>query len=47
MPQIQIRFRTVLGHINLAMLVGTHGAGIYIDIRVQLLCGDFQASGFQ
>ena len=47
MPQIQIGFRTILGHIYFAVLVRTHGAGIYIDIRVQLLCGDFQASGFQ
>ena len=47
MPQIQVGFRTVLGHIHLAMLIGAHGARVNIDIGIQLLRGDLQTSGFQ
>ena len=37
MPQIQIRLAAVLGHIDLAVLIGAHGAGVHIDIGVKLL----------
>ena len=47
MAQIQIGFCTVFGHIDFAVLIGTHGAGIDIDIGVELLSGDFEAAGFE
>jgi hypothetical protein len=47
MSQIQVRLRTVLGYVNLAVLVRTHRPRIHIDIRVQLLCRYMKASGFQ
>ena len=45
--QVQVCFRTVLGDVDLAVLVGTHGARVHVDIGVQLLCGHFQATGLQ
>ena len=44
MAQIQVGLRPVLGDVHLAMLVGTHCPGVYVDIRVQLLRGDLQAA---
>ena len=43
MAQIQIRLAAVLGHVDLAVLIGAHGAGIHIDIRVKLLSRHLQA----
>ena len=34
MPQIQIRFCPILGHIYFAMLIRTHGSGIYVNIWI-------------
>ena len=45
--QIQIRFRAVLCDIHFAVLIGAHGSGVHIDIGIQLLSGDLQASRFQ
>ena len=42
--QIQIRFRAVLGDVDLAVLIGAHGAGVHIDVGVQLLSGHLQPS---
>ena len=47
MSQIQIRLRPVLGHIDLAVLIGTHGAGIYIDVGIQLLRRHLQSPCLQ
>ena len=47
MSQIQIRLRPVLGHIDLAMLIGAHGAGVYIDVRIQLLRRHLQSPRLQ
>ena len=47
MAQIQVGFRAVLGHIDLAVLIGTHGAGIHVDVGVQLLGRDFQPPRLQ
>ena len=44
--QIQIRFGPVLRYIHLSVLVGAHGAGIHIDVRIQLLSGHLQPPGF-
>ena len=42
--QIQIRFRTILGDVDLAVLIGAHGAGVHVDVGVQLLSGHLQPS---
>ena len=47
MPQVQVGLRAVLGHEYLAVLIGAHGAGVYIDIRVQLLGRHLQTAAFQ
>ena len=47
MAQVQIGFGPVFGDENLAVLEGIHGAGIDVDVRVQLLKGDAQAPGLQ
>jgi hypothetical protein len=35
--QVQIGLRPVVGHVDLAMLVGTHGARIDVDVGIDLL----------
>ena len=35
--QIQIRLRPVVGDEHLAVLIRTHGAGVNVDVRIQLL----------
>ena len=47
MPQIQIGFRTVFRHKNLAMLKRAHGAGIDVDIGIQLQHRHLQTARFQ
>ena len=37
MAQVQVGFRPVLGDLRLPVLVGTHGAGVYVDVGGQLL----------
>ena len=46
-PQIQIRLSSVLGDIDLTVLIGTHGAGVHIDVWVQLLGRYLQPPGLQ
>ena len=41
--QVQIGLRAVLGDVDLAVLVGAHGAGVNVDVGVQLLGGDLQS----
>ena len=36
MAQIQVGFRTIIGHENLAMLIGAHRARIDIEIGIEL-----------
>ena len=45
--QIQIRLRTVLGNVDLSVLIRAHGTRVDVDIRVQLLGGNFQPPGLQ
>ena len=45
--QIQVRLQTVLGDVDFPVLIGAHGAGIHVDIRIQLLCRHLQAPGLQ
>ena len=47
MPQVQVGFGAVFGNEDLAVLEGVHGAGVHVDVRVQLLKGDSQAPGLQ
>ena len=47
MSQVQIGFRAVVGHKHLAMLVGVHGAGIDVDIRIKLLNAHAQSPALQ
>ena len=47
MSQIQVGFRTVIGHVNLPVLIGAHGARVDIDIGVQLLCRNLQSARLQ
>ena len=44
MSQIQVGFRTVIGDIYLTVLERAHGTRVNIDIRVQLLCRNFQTA---
>ncbi len=46
-PQIQVGLRAVLRHIDLSVLIGTHGAGVHVDIGIQLLGRHLQAAGLQ
>ena len=39
-PQVQVRFRAVVGNEYLAVLYRVHGARVHIQVRVQLLRGD-------
>ena len=45
--QVQVGFGTILRDIYLAVLVGAHRTGVYIDIGVQFLGRDLQAAGLQ
>ena len=33
-PEVKIGFSSVLGHVHLTVLIRTHCAGVYVDIRV-------------
>ena len=37
MSEVKVGFRAVLGNVNLAVLIGAHSSGIYVNIRVELL----------
>ena len=45
--QVQVGLGSVLRHKDLAVLIGAHGAGVHIDVRVQLLGGHLQPTGLQ
>ena len=45
--QVKICLGAVLGNIDLAVLVGTHGAGVHIDIGIQLLSRYLQPPSLQ
>ncbi len=47
MAHIQICFRPIISHKNLAMLKRVHGAGINIDIRVKLLKSHCHSAAFK
>lgn len=37
MAEIQVRLRAVVQHVNLAVLIGRHGAGVHVEVRIELL----------
>ena len=43
MAQVQVGLRPVVGDEHLAVLIGAHGAGVHVEIGVQLLDFDPQA----
>ena len=45
--EIQVSLTAVLGHIDLAVLVGTHGPGVDVDVGVELLRGDLEAAALE
>lgn len=45
--QVQVGLGPVIGHEHFAVLEGIHGAGVNIDIRIQLLDGDGKSPGLQ
>ena len=47
MAQVQVGFRSVIGHVALPMFIGVEGPGVYINIGVKLLDGDRKAAGLQ
>ena len=47
MPEVQIRFRAIAGHENLAMLKRAHGAWIHVDVRIQLDHADGETARFE
>ena len=47
MAEIEIGFRAVVGDEHLAVLVGRHGAGIDVDIGVELAQPDLIAARLQ
>ena len=40
--QVEVGLGAVLGHVYLAVLVGAHGAGIHVYVRIQLLRADLE-----
>src|SRR5438552_11738783 len=47
MTEIQIGFGSIVQDIHFAMLIGTHGAGIDVQIRIKLLQSDLQTAVLQ
>ncbi len=47
MAQIQIGFRAVIQHVNLAVLIGVHGAGIDVEVGVEFLQRDLKPAVLQ
>ena len=45
--QVEVRFRAVVGHENLAVLERTHGARINVDVRIELDHGDPKPAGLK
>jgi len=47
MAQVQVGLGAVVGHEDLTMLEGRHGARIHVDVRVELDEGDFETARFE
>ena len=46
-PDVQVGLGAVLGDEDLTVLERVHGAGVHVEVRVQLLHGDAEAAGHQ
>jgi hypothetical protein len=44
MAQVEIGFGPIVEHVDLAVLVGAHGAGIFVDVGVEFLQANPQAA---
>jgi hypothetical protein len=42
--EVEVSLSTVVEHVNFAVLEGTHGAGVDIEIGIELLESYFQAT---
>lgn len=47
MPEIQVRFRAILGDEHLPVLERAHGAGIDVNVGVELQQGKVDSAGFE
>ena len=47
MAQVEVGFRAVVQHINLAVLVGVHRARVDVEVGVELLQRDLEAAVLQ
>ena len=47
MSEVQVGLGTVLRNIDLTVLIGAHGPGIHVDIRIHLLCRNLQTPRLQ
>ena len=47
MAKVEVGLGTVFGDVDLAVLVGTHRAGVNVDVGVELLRGDLQPARLQ
>src|SRR6185295_4517737 len=46
-PEVEVRFRAVVGHVDLAVLVRAHHPGVNIYIWIEFLEGDLVAVAFE
>src|SRR5689334_18527 len=45
--QVQVRLRAIVQHVDFAVLIRTHSAGVHVDVRVKFLDGDVEAACFE
>ena len=45
--EVEVGLRAVVEHVNLAVLIGRHGARIHVEVGVELLNGRPQAAAFE
>jgi hypothetical protein len=42
--QVQVCFRAVVEHVDFTVLVRAHRPGIYVDVGIEFLYGNFKAA---
>ena len=47
MAEVEIGLGTIVGDVNFAMLIGAHGARIYVEIGVELTQTDLESACLQ
>ena len=45
--QVEIGLTSIVQNVNLTVLIGAHGAGVYVNVGIQLLHFDFEPTPFQ